>query len=378
MHKLGAPIRPKSYRDEDVSPKRIQVFVCGVVSLLLILGAVMWCAASAPRTPVVLPRVVLQMLAGSGLRSPSAWCVSVRYHSENQSYKQRRVRDPSMDDVKDLFEREDDGDIESLECKCSSKSIENHPSLLDLESEDCAEEIDDGLDGQFRTRIYERCIENFDLGAQAEGLDTVSPRTCADSDSNNFFENMCVTFVGDLQTEWAMKKQKVFKLHSSVSYAEEILEDYYDVCTATLYKQASFVEMLHASLEHFGVDGEDKVRFDDDIRWPFHNTLVEIDDNICIYPDEESALYNELLSNEQATVEAAFQAHFDECAPPSCSYEELESTVDLLLKTMSLLSPLMTFIMGAGAFAYAMMEKDNWVDDTPEATPQTTENPNAK
>jgi hypothetical protein len=46
LGKLGAPIRPKKFRDEDESAKRGKVWVCGVVALLVILGLILMCAAT--------------------------------------------------------------------------------------------------------------------------------------------------------------------------------------------------------------------------------------------------------------------------------------------------------------------------------------------
>ena len=46
LGKLGAAIRPKSFRDEDEAVKRGKVWVCGVVALLVILGLILMCAAT--------------------------------------------------------------------------------------------------------------------------------------------------------------------------------------------------------------------------------------------------------------------------------------------------------------------------------------------
>jgi hypothetical protein len=46
LGKLGAAIRPKSFRDEDEAAKRGKVWVCGVVALLVILGLILMCAAT--------------------------------------------------------------------------------------------------------------------------------------------------------------------------------------------------------------------------------------------------------------------------------------------------------------------------------------------
>ena len=50
LGKLGAAIRPKSFRDEDEAAKRGKVWVCGVVALLVILGLILMCAATQRAT----------------------------------------------------------------------------------------------------------------------------------------------------------------------------------------------------------------------------------------------------------------------------------------------------------------------------------------
>ena len=276
------------------------------------------------------------------------------------------MKNPTSAKVKDLFAREAEGEIASLECKCASKLVEYYPPLQDLTGDGCSDEVDD--DVVFTTPLYARCVENFALGAASAGVDTVSPRTCAAPDATtNFFENMCVTFVSSLQSEWQMQKEKVYTVRSNEFYVDDILEDYFDVCIGALTKQTSFVEMLYASLRHFGVDQTPQDQFDGAIRLPFYNTVADYDEKICIYPDE-SSLYTELRERELSSLEAAYETHFDNCEPSACAFEELETALDVLLKTVALASPLMALIMSIAAFAYSSMEKDNWSDQASKHT----------
>jgi hypothetical protein len=329
LGKLGGALRPRSFRDPDNAAKRGKVWVCGVLLLLLVLGAILW------------------------------------YHSENQSYTQKRVHDPTVAKVKALYAREAAEDISGLECKCASKLVEYYPPLLDLTGDGCGG--DNGVDGTeegdvFTARIYERCVQNFALGVADAGVGTVSPRTCADPEATgNFYENMCVTFVSGLQSEWDMKKEKVSKVRSNEFYVDDVLEDYYDACIVALTKQTGFVEMLYASLRHFGVDAVTRDHFDEDIREPFVNTLAAYDEKICIYP-ADSDLYTDLRARELSSLDAAYEEHFGGCEPSACTYDQLETALDTLLKTIALASPLMALIMSIAAFAYNSMEKDNWSD----------------
>ena len=88
---------------------------------------------------------------------------------------------------------------------------------------------------------------------------------------------------------------------------------------------------------------------------------------ICIYPGE-SSLYTELRERELSSLEAAYETHFDNCQPSTCAFEELETALDVLLKTVALASPLMALIMSIAAFAYSSMEKDNWSDQASKYT----------
>lgn len=91
------------------------------------------------------------------------------------------------------------------------------------------------------------------------------------------------------------------------------------------------------------------------------STASEYDEKICIYPGE-SSLYTELRERELSSLEAAYETHFDNCKPSTCAFEELETALDVLLKTVAVASPLMALIMSIAAFAYSSMEKDNWSD----------------
>ena len=52
LGKLGGPIRPKSFRDDDEDAKRGKMWLGGMAALLVILGLIFGCAATQrPRWP---------------------------------------------------------------------------------------------------------------------------------------------------------------------------------------------------------------------------------------------------------------------------------------------------------------------------------------
>ena len=269
------------------------------------------------------------------------------------------MREPTLEDVKELYNQEYEGEIATLECKCAAAAVEYTPSMLDLTGNGCNGGDDDPEDAAvFTSPLYARCVQQFNLGIADVG--TVSPRTCDDPDAtDNFFENSCLSFVSDLQTQWAAKKQKVSAMHNSVEFAVDIVDDYVDVCFVSLTKQKDFMNMLYASMQHFGVSDTSRADFDSNTRAPFLNTYSEFSDPICAWDD---LLYTQLLEREQANLDAAYAAHFDSCSPPACTYEELETVVDLLLKTIALLSPLLSSTMALAALFYRTTEKDKWDD----------------
>ena len=272
------------------------------------------------------------------------------------------MREPTLEDVKALYEQEYEGDIATLECKCAAAAVEYTPSMLDLIGNGCNSGDDDPEDAElFTSPLYARCIQQFNLGIADVG--TVSPRTCADPDAtDDFFENSCLSFVSDLQTQWAAKKQKVSAMHNSVEFAVDIVDDYIDVCFVSLTKQKDFIDMLYSSMQHFGVSDTSRADFDSNTRSPFLDAYFEFGDPICAWDDDNDLLYTRLLDGEQANLDAAYANHFDSCSPSACTYEELETVVDLLLKTIAVLSPLLSSTMAIAALIYKTTEKDNWDD----------------
>ena len=256
------------------------------------------------------------------------------------------MAEPTLEDVKELCNKQEEEEIATLECKCGVVTVEYAPRPLDLTGSGCGSGNDDPEGAEvFTTPLYARCVLQFRQG-------TVSPRTCAAPDvTNNFFENSCLAFVSDLQTHWEAKKQKVSAMQNSLEFAYDLVDDYVEACLVSLTKQKDFTNMLYASMPHFGVSGASRADFDSSTRTPLLNTYDEFGEGpICM---SEGAVYNQLFEREKAHLDAAYAAHFKSCSPPACSFEELESVADALLKTVAVLSPLMSTVMAIAALFYS-------------------------
>ena len=145
--------------------------------------------------------------------------------------------------------------------------------------------------------------------------------------------------------------------HNELECSDDLIA--FEIVTPGVHKTVALDDLAGSppTAQRFHVSKASEREFKDGLRPYF-----EYGDPICAWDESNDLLYTRLLAGEQANLDAAYAAHYDSCSPPACTYEELETVVDVLLKTIAVLSPLLSSTMAIAALVYTTTEKDNWDD----------------
>ncbi|GMI27918.1 hypothetical protein TrCOL_g6623 [Triparma columacea] len=299
------------------------------------------------------------------------------YYLQNPGTKTTTVKNLTVEKAQDLFDKENEGTIMQLDCKCAKSFTENHPGLVDVYGSSCLEEAP----------IYNRCIKSIPSAANAYLAANCQINSCDCEINQNFAVAMCRSFVKVLSANYNAEKMRVSSLISKEMFSENAIETYTDMCMANLELQLDTIEVmgyglnelrfsdtsLEPDIENYAKIAQEKyanfVEDNEEIicpSWSYNDATDEESHplfdssveqtNLDLQWDNSANIINTALGGDEAK-----KGHYQSCNPTQCEFVEDESINDIALKVLALASPIFSTVMSCFIVVYGFLD-NHWSD----------------